>query len=102
MDSLSNQLKKAERNVDDLESQFASSTGASFATPQKRESGVNFRHPNSAAKSNNRNAFDNSNDSNGDVDQRLAEAERKLEEKDGVIRDLETKLFENSVISLKN
>ncbi len=82
METVSSQLKRAERSVEDYENQVLPLSAPSFATPQKRDRGGS----NSSAEG--------PDDSKEDVRRRLEEAERRLLEKDRELRDMEAKMFE--------
>ncbi len=93
LDSVCNQLKRAEKSVEDYENQVLPLSAPSFATPQKRESFRSSRAGGSSTSS----AEGDGDDAEQDLRRKLAEAERKLEEKDRELKDMEVKMFENKV-----
>jgi len=89
LENVSSQLKKAERSVEDYESHSVAPT---FATPQKRESARFATTPAKQQCQGGENEMEA-------LKSKLHAAERKLEERDREVKDLETRLFENATVT---
>ncbi len=107
LDSVSSQLKRAEKSVEDYENKVMPLSAPSFATPQKRES---FRPSQSSLLNSTTKSVGSCSSADGDESDlsslrlKLADAERRLEEKDREVKDMEVKLFESKVgfLTVKN